>query len=315
MHEEKNQITPSKNTGSNEYFYTVVRIPTWELARNCGKYLHKGWVFRGQADATWLLSSTIERSAKRQNYDMPKLIHNSEDFMLNQFIRRAHHYLHDPPKEERKLEWLSLIQHHGGPTRLLDFSRSFYIASFFAVENTISNFVVWAVNSSKLVEQFQNAHQLNKRLKKFSLGKLIEEAMDRAIGKTDQNKMILPVEPFRINERMSIQKGLFLTHMDISTSFIENLAESFGQPVSIFKSQEEKEITSPKGLQMQNLLGVIIKMIIPINCRKAALDDLLDMNISPTSLFPGLDGFARSLHSYFSIFQQSPEESDKYFSK
>jgi hypothetical protein len=39
----------------------------------------------------------------------------------------------------------------------------------------------------------------------------------------------------------------------------------------------------------------IRKIIIPEQLRRKALDKLSDMNISRATLFPGLDGFARSL--------------------
>jgi hypothetical protein len=43
-----------------------------------------------------------------------------------------------------------LIQHHGGPTRLLDFTHSFYVAAFFALERATEDVAVWAVNLDRL---------------------------------------------------------------------------------------------------------------------------------------------------------------------
>jgi len=42
------------------------------------------------------------------------------------------------------------MQHHGAPTRLLDFSWSPYVAAFFALEAATRDSAVWAVNSGNL---------------------------------------------------------------------------------------------------------------------------------------------------------------------
>ena len=42
----------------------------------------------------------------------------------------------------------------------------------------------------------------------------------------------------------------------------------------------------------------LLKIIIPIGLRRHALEKLFYMNISRTSLFPGLDGYAQSLGVY-----------------
>jgi hypothetical protein len=43
----------------------------------------------------------------------------------------------------------------------------------------------------------------------------------------------------------------------------------------------------------------VVKVILPFAIHNVALSDLAQMNVTAASLFPGLDGFARSLHGWF----------------
>lgn len=40
------------------------------------------------------------------------------------------------PKNGELIEWLSIMQHFGAPTRLLDFSQSMYVALFMTMDNS-----------------------------------------------------------------------------------------------------------------------------------------------------------------------------------
>ena len=42
------------------------------------------------------------------------------------------------------------MQHHGAPTRLIDFTWSPYVAAFFALERTLADGVVWAMNPARI---------------------------------------------------------------------------------------------------------------------------------------------------------------------
>jgi len=42
------------------------------------------------------------------------------------------------------------MQHHGAPTRLIDFTWSPYVAAFFALERTLADGVVWAINPGRI---------------------------------------------------------------------------------------------------------------------------------------------------------------------
>jgi hypothetical protein len=85
------------------------------------------WIFRGQSDRSWPLIPSVGR-----------LIHTSrsreklERSLLDMFKRDARPFIRTVPTNE--WEWLALAQHHGLPTRLLDWTSNPLVALYFCVE-------------------------------------------------------------------------------------------------------------------------------------------------------------------------------------
>ena len=102
-----------------------------------------GWTFRGQADAAWPLETSLTRYLR--TFGGPSNgWRQRERHILHTFKRKAHVLLPETPEEGETLEWLALMQHHGAPTRLLDFSWSPYVAAFFALERATANAAILA---------------------------------------------------------------------------------------------------------------------------------------------------------------------------
>lgn len=91
---------------------------------------------------------------------------------------------------------------------------------------------------------------------------------------------VWPINPFRLNERLRVQQGAFLLQGDIATPFVDNL----------------------KALSTPGWGDYLLRIVIPKRLVSITRRHLWSMDISRAALFPGLDGFARSLEINHSLF-------------
>ena len=180
------------------------------------------WLFRGMP-SNFPLQTSLERvliDAGIELKDAPQV----ERKLLKEFKRRAHSYVDPLPAHGDVLGWLALMQHYGAPTRLLDWTYSFFVAAFFALRDAVSNppdkrktAVVWAL--------FRDAFGLNEQARAAKAAYDVAEAnssWQADMGRADADNIydginacllhvmekptrsIWAINAFQLNERLSV---------------------------------------------------------------------------------------------------------------
>jgi hypothetical protein len=212
---------------------------------------HKDFIFRGQEDS-WRLSTTFHRTGRSD-----LIAYSIHD------IPQLHRYLSSLPGHLFRLDdaseygaFLSLAQHHGYPTPLLDWTESPYVAAYFAYANIP-----------------KNQHDGHVYIYMFDKDNWINDLNLTNMATLDMPNLTLSVlQPLAIgNVRMLPQQSV--------TTF-SNVAdiESF---INFFEDIHNKSY-----LKLAKL---------PINEREIVMRELDQMGITAASLFPGLDGICKHL--------------------
>lgn len=281
-----------------------IHISNWEEAVSILKIIDMKnplWAFRGQANATWGLQTKFERESERHNLNT-YFYSVCESNIISNFRRQAGQYIQNLPAQNSTVDWLALIQHYGGPTRLLDFSYSFYVASFFAIHNSYSDSAVWCLNINYLLKKNKD---LSDQIRKISYQDIVQKYVEKtnlSIESKQSNQLeegICIVEPFIQEKRLSIQQGLFIAPTNIEQSFQKNLATAIDAKADSLKDDNLSLITLN---DIKNIKGeelCLLKIILSKDMNYEAVNQLRNMNISDATLFPGVDGFTRSLNFAF----------------
>jgi len=230
-------------------------------------------VYRGDGNASWPLLTSLD---KLGGVEPPHSKADLEEHILRNFIRYSRPYLTQPASD---WEVLVAAQHHGLPTRLLDWTYSPLVAAHFATLNSErrSNRVIWRLDWK----------QVHRRFKLPELSFLIQDlegilgedrpltpwALFSAPEKTKPFACML--EPPSINPRIVAQSATFTLCSDKRQSF-----DCF--------------------LEQNGLGSALTKFVIPAQ-ETARFRDQLDLvDVDERRLFPDLDGVAAEMRRYYS---------------
>ena len=143
---------------------TAKAIASWsDLAERLDLYRDRQCLFRGESDDRYLtLLPKVGRVSKKPG-SARKLPYSfdDEERVFKHFKRAVRPYLSHEPKSE--LEWLAVAQHHGLPTRLLDWTESLLVAAFFAVKLTGTPGVIYCLRNVEEISQDAESDPLHQQ--------------------------------------------------------------------------------------------------------------------------------------------------------
>ena len=265
--------------------YVGNQLDSFSHARNL-----RSFIFRGHRVSSWNLTSSFEREFKK--YPQSQMIEGAEAYSIEFFKKRSHLYDLGLNNSSVLPDVLSCMQHYGCPTRLIDFSESYYVATYFAVNDPNYNnddYSIWAINfpalkakSQEMAASYFGRHENDPSIQ---LRELIYNLLTiKPLG-------VVPVEAQAISRRMSSQRGVLLAQTNIRNSFIQNLCSM----LDIGTTPEQVSFEDLRKVN-QNIVNNIY--VIKFNFDKKYIQqvrrELLSLNVTSENLFPDLNGLARS---------------------
>jgi hypothetical protein len=246
--EQPNHTEKSRLTGT---------VMSWDCFKTYVSELNKDtYLFRGQKKP-WKLQSSFHR---RNRYCL--------DIFLNIDVQKLHkrlsaltHHFFDLNTPDQNGAFMNLLQHHGYPTPLLDWSHSPYVSAFFAFRDWPIGYDgkdkirIYIFNNKSWQEKYTQYQVLNP-----------------------------PFPHLSVMDFISINNPRVVPQQAITT--VSNISD-----IEHYLLNKNKE----------NCIEFIEAIDIPANEREKAMIDLRYMGITAGSMFPGIDGACEELkEKYFS---------------
>jgi hypothetical protein len=226
------------------------------------------FAFRGVSSCRFDLATSLLRLGGRHR--------SQEAALLRNFRKYAHR---DAVPGDSVWNWLALGQHHGLPTRILDWSFSPYVALHFATEDLDryhEDAVVWCVNYVEAHRQLpaplraaleaQEANVFNTEM----LGEVAATLSD--FDGLSDSVFVAFFEPPSLDDRIVNQFALFSLMSSPSARLDDWLEEN----PALYR-----------------------RLVIPASLKWEVRDKLDQANVTERVLFPGLDGLSHWLRRYY----------------
>jgi hypothetical protein len=238
-----------------------------------GRFRSK-YAYRGVLKDTYGLETSIQRMGRKPSDVELHLFRNFQKYSpINTLSGNYNNFWN----------WLSLAQHHGLPTRLMDWTFSPNVALHFATDD-ITTFnddgAIWLVDFIEARNLLPNTLRVNFALRNFlsftteELCETIGESLPHVYDYLSQyGNYLIFFEPPSIDDRIVNQFALFSFMLDPDSNKLTWL-------------QEHPDLYK--------------KVIIPAKLKWEIRDKLDQSNISERIIYPGLDGISRWLKRWYS---------------
>lgn len=256
-----------------------MRVSSWNELNEC--LYQESWqenlrrfrspfAFRGVSSSRYELTTSLKRLGKTSD--------ELERHILRSFRRYARR---EAVAEDSIWNWLALAQHHGLPTRLLDWTYSPYVAMHFATEDLEefdSDGAIWCIDYYRTNQLLPGTLKALLAEEGANVNVFTTEMLSRAaktLAEFDQLSdadFVMFFEPPSLDERIVNQFALFSC------------------------------MSSPRASLHQWLRqhpDVCRRVIIPAELKWEVRDKLDQANITERVLYPGLDGLSRWLKRYY----------------
>jgi hypothetical protein len=257
---------------------------SWEA--NLRRY-RSPYVYRGSAERGDNLTPAITRLGDHH----PKV----ERLLLSDFRQYARLELE---MNESDWNWLAVAQHHGLPTRLLDWTYSPYVALHFVTANLgpaepIADGFIWCANYKATNAYLPDL--LRQKLEDYRKSVFSAETLQEAVGslaefdRLSREPFVVFLEPPSIDTRIVNQVSLF---------------SIMSRPADLGEAAEMQLDAYLKTLDQARATAappVLRRLRIPAELKWEIRDRLDQANINERVLFPGLDGLAAWLQRHYAL--------------
>jgi hypothetical protein len=184
-------------------------------------------------------------------------------------------------------DWQALAQHHGLPTRLLDWTYSPYVALHFATDDLAAyheDGIIWALNYVKAAEHLPQ--RLRQALQAEGSNVFTSELLQpvssslRELEELQAEPYVLFLEPPSLDARIVHQYALF-SLMSTAQSVLHDW--------------------------LANRPDLYFRIILPARLKWEVRDKLDQANITERVLLPGLGGLSRWLHRHYAPRTGGPD--------
>ena len=230
--------------------------------------VYRMW-YRGQSNYLWGLVPSIQRKKDRGEH--------CEQYSTTNFMIHTMRLNPNSPQIYNRAAWLTLMQHYGLPTRLLDWSESPLVALYFAVSNQEdADAAVWAMNPMKLNRKVGYGEYVPPISYKSLEGDLEGAFSDKKDGNIKLQKRVVACHGVGNDLRMYVQQSDFTIH----------------------SSPEQLD----RLLSLDESYDYLYKIRIPQQIRQKLRHQLNAMGFHESSIYPDMEHIAKEEASYYYNF-------------